>query len=324
MIKNTFILLFFLSVSVLGYAQPVPGTDENIPNLVTFGNASEKAWGDNDFVQIIFFSIPKEQTQPVFIRVFDPDIGGSIDEQKGEFNSRMFYGIYGGKGAASSEDAQKSNLKGSYDSGTLLASKNFGVDPATDGKWYTFGPFNPTEGELLPDFGGYVFKIIVEGISGDDGNLYQLYLSQSGTVNKAVEGAFAFYFKYKFRLHDNVNEVSHIYPYIDQRVVAIKQTNFDWDNDGVLRIISVGKNGEIMKVSGDNKWSESRHMVLPDEKNTSFDIQIIKSKNPAIRNNNVVMYLENQFGELMPFFSVPIGGVPKYKYSIGFKPKASK
>lgn len=315
-------LIVIMSHSVM--AQPVPGIDENIPNLVTFGNDSETAWGDNDFCQIIFFSIPKEVAKPIYIRVFDPEIGGTVDEQKSNWNTKMFYGIYGGKGACSNEAAQKSDLKGAYDSGTMLASKTFASDADYDGKWYTFGPFNPSEGELLTDFGGNIFKIIVEGTSGDDGNMYRLYLSSSPTENKAIEGGFAFYFKYKFRMHDNPNEVSHIYPYIDSRVVALKQTNFDWDNDGMIRIISVGKNGEQMKVSGDNNWSTSQHNISPAEKNTSLDIQLIKNKTTTIKNNNVVIYLENQFGELMPFYSVPIGGVPKYKYSIGMKPKTTK
>lgn len=323
-IRKIALTAFALLGSFIMQAQPVPGTDENIPFLVTFGSGSEMAWGDDDFCQIIFFSIPKEVTKPVYLRVFDPDISGVNDEQKGEWNSKMFYGIYGGKGACSSEDAQKSNLKGNYDSGTLLATKTFASDAAMDNKWHSFGPFNPSEGELLTDFGGNVFKFICEGTSGDDGNMYRLFLSSSATANVPVEGAFAFYFKYKFRLHDNINEVSHIYPYIDKRVVAIKQANFDWDSDGLIRIVSVAKNGEQMKVSGDNVWGESRHVVSEAEKSTSFDIQMIKNKSVAIRNNNVVMYLQNQFGELMPFYSVPIGGIPKYKYTIGIKPKTTK
>lgn len=323
-IKKWLIALLILVSHYNVWAQPVPGTDENIPFLVTFGGASEKAWGDDDFCQIIFFSIPKDVTTPIYIRVFDPDISGVNDEQKGEWSTKMFYGIYGGKGACSTEDAQKSNLNGNYDSGTLLSTKTFGSDASFDNKWHSFGPFNPTEGELLPEFGGNVFKFICEGTGGDDGNMYRLFLSSSPTANVAVEGAFAFYFKYKFRLHDNNNEVSHIYPYIDKRVVAIKQANFDWDNDGMIRIVSVAKNGEQMKLSGDNVWAESRHTISEAEKSTSFDIQMIKNKSVAVRNNNVVMYLQNQFGELMPFYSVPIGGIPKYKYSIGVKPKTTK
>ncbi len=311
-------LLIFLSIKT--FAQPVPAVDENIPYLVTFGKEGDTAWGDNDFTQIIFFSVPKNHTDPIFIRVYDPEVGGEVDEQKGEWDTRMKYSIYGGKEACSNEDAMKINLGGNFRSGTLLATKSFTENARYEKQWYTFGPINPTEGEYLPDYGGYIFKVIIEGVGGDDGNLYRLYMSQLSTENQPVEGAFAFYFKYKFRLHDDVNEVSHIYPFIDDKVLAVKQSNFDWDNDGFIRIISVAKNGEFLKVSGDNDWCESMHEVHPSEKNTSYDIQLIKKKTAHIKNNNVVIFLKNQYDELMPFYSVPIGGIPKYKYSIGIKP----
>ncbi|WP_075590318.1 hypothetical protein [Labilibacter marinus] len=315
------ILILFFAFSLKSIAQPVPAVDENIPHLVTFGNHGESAWGDNDYTQVIFYSVPKDHTEPIFIRVYDPDTGGEVDEQKGEWDTRMRYSIYGGKGAASNEDAKRINKKGNFKSGTLLGTKTFAANPRYDKNWYTFGPINPTEGEFLPDeYGGYVFKIVIEGIGGDDGNLYNLFLSSSATENQAVEGAFAFYYKYKFRLHDNVNEVSHIYPFIDDKVQSIKQTNFDWDNDGIIRIISVAKNGDFLKISGDDAWGNSQHVVHPTEKNTSYDIQIIKSKSAKIKSNNVVIYLENQYGELIEFYSVPIGGIPKYRYSIGMKP----
>jgi len=318
--RHNILLYLLLLLSIKTFAQPVPSVDENIPYLVTFGKEGEQAWGDNDFTQIIFFSVPKNHTEPIYIRVYDPDIGGVLDEQKGEWNTRMKYSIYGGKDACSNEDARKMNLGGNFKSGTLLGTKTFAENARYEKEWYTFGPINPTEGELLPDYGGYIFKMIIEGIEGDDGNLYRLYLSQLSTENQPVEGAFAFYFKYKFRLNDDVNEVSHIYPFIDDKVLAIKQTNFDWDNDGFIRIISVAKNGEFLKVSGDNTWSESMHTVSPAEKNTSYDIQLIKNKTAHIKSNNVVIFLKNQYDELMPFYSVPIGGIPKYKYSIGIKP----
>ena len=315
------LLLFnFLAITFIK-AQPVPAVDENIPALITFGKDGDKAWGDDDFLQIIFFSVPETYKSPIYIRVFDPDVGGTFDEQKGEWNTRTTFSVYGGEGACSNEDARRIKRDGNYKSGTLLASRTYGNDARYDGKWVTFGPFNPTAGELLSAYDGYVFKVVVEGISGDDGNLYKLFLSTESEQNRAIEGAFAFYFKYKFRLNDNVNEVSHIYPYIDDKVIAIQQSNFDWDNDGIIRIISPSKNGEKMAVSGDNNWATSQHNIGKDDINSSLDIQMIKDKSKNIRSNNVVMYLENQYGELMPFYSIPIGGIPKYKYSIGIKPK---
>ncbi|MBS2211665.1 hypothetical protein KEM09_09640 [Carboxylicivirga mesophila] len=305
--------IFLLTVT-LANAQPVPGADENIPNLITFGADAETSWGDANFCQIIFFTVPKNHTAPVYIQVYDPDCGGENDEIQGEWDTETSFSIYGGKGSCSSKDAQTLNLDGNYDEGTLLASKTFGNEPEYDGKWYTFGPINPSEGEYLPEEGGHVFKVIVEGVTGDDGNMYQLFMSKSEQQRVEVEGGYAFYYKYTIRLHDNPKELSHIYPYInDSSIVSIKQTNFDWDRDGWIIVRSVATAGNMMKISGDDEWISSVYQIKPEEYNTSLDIQMKKHPSGNIRNNNVVIYFENQYGELLKSYSVPIGGVPKYK-----------
>ena len=116
---------------------------------------------------------------------------------------------------------------------------------------------------------------------------------------------------------DDPNQISHIYPYIDDRTISVKESNFDWDNDGFIRIVSVARKGQIEQVSNQDNWIESEFKIIPEEKNTSLDIQMIKFKDHPVKNNNVVIYVRNQYGELLPFYTIPIGGVPKYKYSIG-------
>jgi hypothetical protein len=66
----------------------------------------------------------------------------------------------------------------------------------------------------------------------------------------------------------------------------------------------------------EDNWIEDEFKIFDEEKNTSLDIQFIKRKNPAVKNNNVVVNVRNQYGELLPFYVIPIGGVPKYKYTI--------
>ena len=81
------------------FAQPVPGDDENIPYLVTFGKNSMTEWGDDNFVQIIFFSVPADYTSPIYIRIFDPDCGGKHDEIREAWNTKTRFSIYGGVGS---------------------------------------------------------------------------------------------------------------------------------------------------------------------------------------------------------------------------------
>lgn len=311
------LLLLFISLPLSKMlSQPVPAGDENIPFLMTFGNKAETSWGDDDYSQTFFFLIPETFKEPIFIRIFDPDVGGANDELDGVFDTKMNYSVYGGKGCYTDPAAQETEPKGNYKSGVLMASKAFGEVPRYDNNWFTFGPFNPTEGEYVSKFGGYIFKIICDGVAGDDGNLYRYFLSTKFDQNKPVEGGNAFAFEYSFRMWDDPNQVSHIYPYVDDRTITVKLSNFDWDDDGFIRTVSVVRRGQMSPISNDNVWVSDEFKILEEEKNTSLDIQFIKKKSPPVKNNNVVVNVRNQYNELLPFYVIPIGGVPKFNANI--------
>jgi hypothetical protein len=322
--------IYFLIVSIFLFGfqtwtnlsgQAVPGKDENIPFLVTFGKNGETSWGDDDFYGIFFFTIPKEYTQQFYIRVFDPDCGGEYDEIQGEFNTKTLFSVYGGKGVdPDKNEDSKGLLNGlNYKSGTLLASQVFGGEAKWDNKWYTFGPFNPTAGDYNPKW-GYIFKVVCEGISGDDGNLYRYFMSRDRDNNLPIEGGNAFTYEYTFRMWNDFRSVSHIYPYIDTGVIFIKQRNFDWDNDGHILVVSRYKQGIDIPVSNDDYWTDSKIAIEPPEVGSSLDFQFHKKQGDLVKNNNVVVTLESQRGDALPFFSSPIGGVPVYQAKIKVTP----
>ena len=313
------IISFILNTGLGLFSQSAPAIDENIPYLMTFGGNALTSWGDDDFCQIFFCVIPSSQTDPVYIRVYDPDTGGDLDEVKGELNTIVNFSVYAGKGCWSDTAAQSIYLTGNYKSGYLLISKSFGVDMKYNKKWYSFGPFNPSEGEYVEKLGGRVFKIIAQGISGDDGNIYKYFLSTSPVENVAVEGGNFFTYKYHFRLPDDQKQVCQIYPYADDKTISIQVSNFDWDNDGIIRLFSVAKNGIFCDVSGDNLWTVREFPIVAEERNSSIEIQFKKNKSVKIRNNNVVVAVRNQYGVSLPFYVVPIGGVPVYSPKIRMK-----
>lgn len=299
-------------------AQGIPSEDEKIPFITTFGKNAKISFGDDDFVQVIFFVIPEKSNEPFYIRVFDPETGGENDEKVNDFNTKTKFSFYGGKGAHSNKDVQASSPKGNYKSGVFIMGKTFAAEKEFDNDWYTFGPFNPKEGELQPELGGYVFKMIVEGMDGDDGNLYKLFLSSQKDKNVKVEGANSFYYELTFRLNEPVGSNAHIYPFISKGIITCEINVFDFDNAGMIRVVSVSKKGEVFDSPTEGVWSQLKFQIIEDEWNTSLDIQFINKK--AVKNNNVAIFITNQYGELLPFYSAPIGGVPKYKYKIGVKP----
>ncbi|MCB9186573.1 MAG: hypothetical protein H6601_07480 [Flavobacteriales bacterium] len=313
---HLFALLLLLSGIFEAYSQPVPPDNSNIPFLVTFGKQASKKYGDDDFSQVFFLSIPSSESDPFYIRVFDPDVGGQHDEIYGGADTKTKFSVYGGTGAWTEPDAQQTDPIGKYKSGTLLDSRSFAATEKYDNDWYAFGPLDPKEGEFVKEFGGHVFKIVAEGTEGNDGNLYKYFFSRSPNVNIAIEGANAFGYEWTFRMPSEKNAVSHLYPYINEDVISIQQLNFDWDDDGIIKIVSYEKKGEWVAMSNEADWKSSTHQILPTERNSSLDIQFVKTKEKAKDNNNVCFSFKNQYGEFMRFYTIPIGGVQRFKYNV--------
>lgn len=313
MMNKILALSIFMFAYLSGFAQPVPAEEENIPFLVTFGKQAETSWGDDDFTQVFFFAVPSDFKKAFYIRVFDPDCGGQHDESNEGFDTYTKFSVYGGMGCITEDDAREVDPIGNWKSGNLLGSKVFSNDNKYDNQWYTFGPFNPTEGERSEKWGGNIFKVICEGVRGNDGNVYRYFMSTEPDKNVAVEGGNIFTFEYSFRMHSEPWQKSHVYPYVDDAVISLKQNNFDWDDDGYIQIVSVKSVSENVATSGDDRWSTSSYKVSDEERGTSLDIQFIKDDKLAVNNNNVVFYITNQYGELLPFYNIPIGGIPRPK-----------
>ena len=137
-------------------------------------------------------------------------------------------------------------------------------------------------------------------------------MSTDRKENRAIEGGNVFTYEYTFRLSNNQNNVSQIYLYLDDKVTSVKILNYDWDNDGFIRVVSVAKRGELVTISNQDEWKENNLPITESERNTSMEIQFIKSSTQHVKNNNVVVIVQNQYGEFLPFFVIPIGGRPVY------------
>ena len=295
-------------------AQAVPNAGERVESLVTFGAQSDKMWGDDDYTQTFFFLIPEKQRTPVYIRVWDPDCGGKNDDLKGPANTNTSFSLYGGPGTFSGPQARDPRPTNPTPPGRLLKSMTFGADPKYDGKWYTFGPLNPLEGEMVDEFKGHVFKLVARGLTGNDGNLYRYFFSTSPTENVSVEGGNAFTYEYCFRLPATASKTTvHLYPFVNDKVVSIKQSNFDADNAATLNVFSIAKNGQPGTMSGDGEWTSSVFQVSPKEHGLSLDFRLTSV---ADKPNDLVFYVTDQYDTALPFFAIPLGGPPKYKYDV--------
>jgi hypothetical protein len=314
-------VVLMLGAAGAAAAQAVPNPGEKIESLVTFGPQAPTTSGDDDFTQTFFFLVPATERRPIYIRVFDPDCGGQLDAKVGQFNTRTEFSLYGGPGTHSAKGATdpRPASPAAAPSGRLIKQQVFGEEPRYDGGYFNFGPLNPLEGELVEQFQGYVYKVVVRGLSGNDGNLYRFFLSSSPNLNVPIPGGNAFTYEYCFRIPAapvGRAVTVHLYPFANEHVVSIKQSNFDIDSSAKLTIFSIAKNGHDAPVSGDGQWTSSVLPIKPAEYGLSLDFRLV-SKSTTF--NDVVFYVTDQYDTALPFFAVPLGGPPRYKYDIDMK-----
>lgn len=149
-----------------------------------FGPDAPQSMGDYNHMQAIYFDIPEDEEKPVYLRVFDADIGGYLDERVGtSFNTRMRFLVLGGESASKRFGGEPYNRsKGvqaaPFSNSDAIYSRNFGNDRQADGRYVTIGELELEKGYDTGD--GYRrFALLVMGLDGNDGNYFDLALSYS-------------------------------------------------------------------------------------------------------------------------------------------------
>jgi len=183
--RQSFRLLPLLLIFVL--LQPCWAQEST--TLVTYGSSAKTIEGDDDFKQVIFFTIPKTtQSDKLYLRIFDPDVGGAWDQQSyGKWDTQTRFRLFGGKGAYTSPTV-RTPYPDEADrlSGDLIADRTFGVDKFSDNKWFTYATITLKQGEEVG--GAIVFKLVVDGVKGDDGNVFELAVSTHPKRNDPPDG----------------------------------------------------------------------------------------------------------------------------------------
>ncbi|HUX76315.1 MAG TPA: hypothetical protein VMY40_06710, partial [Anaerolineae bacterium] len=204
-----------LSPAYVALSPASPDTTLETGYVSTFGPGASGAQGDNDHVQVIFFEVPASYSGSLFFRIFDADTGGGIDEPgelPQDWNTTITYTLRGYTDTYTLSAARSASPgPAGINSGTLLTQTVVGNVPEYDGNWrLTFGPYLVNQGELVGS--SSVFKLVVEGASGNDGNLYNVALSTEPLTNVAPAGSRVFAYSWTFALPRNTPQ--RMYPYL--------------------------------------------------------------------------------------------------------------
>lgn len=184
------IVIGVLAAAIAAPAGPVRAQSDYLRQglMVIYGTLSPTREGDTDNREQVFFSVPVEVKDRIYLRIYDPEVHGDEDFiYGGSGDSITTYRIFGGDGAFTAADRPEMVNDGDREPpnprfqppvtgpGKLLREQAFDNDPATNGRWVTLGAVRAREGEVID--GRAYFRIDVQGADGNDGNGYLLDVS---------------------------------------------------------------------------------------------------------------------------------------------------
>ncbi len=281
---SVIILLICLLITLPAYSQ-------STAPLITYGPKADISEGDDDYKQIIFFQIPNDITDSIYVRIFDPDCGGLRDELYNNWDSETQFRLFGGAGAFTAPTIKKTTPNDKdLTTGILLADQSFGIDPFLDDNWYTFATVSPTSGEKIGN--NYLFKLVVNGISGDEGNIYKVAISHSPLRNALPKGSELFSFTPTVRLPDNAfhAELRFFVPTGNSEITV---NNFD-GAFGKIAVETRFRSGIEVKPSNQGYW-EKGLVQLNDDETGRYSAITLHGGNEIP--NDVTFHLEDKSGE---------------------------
>ena len=289
--KYRLMVLFLIMAAVLA-------AKENIL-LVNYGPEQSIREGDDDFQQILFIRVAASYVDSLYLRIFDIDCGGDVDLAFGPWNTKMRFSLYGGTGAFSPASLQKAqSLDADRDAGNLLATLVVGENREFNNSWYNFARLAPADGEQIGEY--TFFKLVVQGLSGNDANAYDVRVSSSPAINETPGEVTLFSYSPTLRLRKDENVASITFT-VPEKAKSIAVNNFDLAG-AVVQLITAFRSNLPLLSSGQGEWAKSVLPLEPLEAGRSCAIALGQgSESP----NDLSLYITDDQENVLPV-SLPV------------------
>jgi PKD repeat protein len=297
-------LLTAISSLAARAAEPI-----DLPLLVTYGLEAPSREGDPTHRQVIYIELPDSLTERVYLRVFDPDVGGDHDLMYGAPNSQTRFALFGGDGAYAGDDATgRGNSDAEISGGRLLAEKTFGDDPRTDGQWITIALITPSDGEKRGD--KRVFRLLVDGIAGNDANLYGIALSLRERRVMPPEGARFYSYAPTIRV-PNRSTLTELRFQVPDTETGLRIDNFDAAHGRLF--LSTAFRSVRLKPSGQDQWRSETVELQPEERGQPAAITLQGGREIP---NDATFYITVKADHLLPLELPPFNWIPNNRPEI--------
>ncbi len=274
-------LIVLLSISVVSAQQTV--------DFVTYGANGDPKEGDNDFKQIFFIRVNENSDDSFIVELFDADCIGEKDKVfNKQFNSEFKFSLFGGVNAytASSITLESPNRIDLY-RGTKIEELIVSNESEYDDKWVALASLTKRQGEFVDD--AYYFKLVVEGISGDDANVFNVRVKSENSDGIKII---------------NYAPTVHLLPRMDPIQLRfnsgenskVKVSNYDADGTNAF-LLTPYRSALKLKSSKDGDWKSNLVELKSFEQN---EICAIKFGPGGNRVNDAIFSIEDEFGNPIP------------------------
>ena len=227
-----------------------------------FGPQAPDVFGDPDHRQAFYFDVPVDEAKPVYLRIFDANVGGRYEERHGTFNTRARYILVGGESANRVYTSKLDPLAPDvyFDNQDIIYDRTIGNDPALDATYFVIGDLPKGSGFVTED--GYRrYALIVIGLGGDDSNYFDLLLSYDPDAKTIPTTTRTFVYDLSIRIPDQEEFLGQI----KLDTYGNEQLNIStYDMDDVPMAIEIPMRADHpLEPSGDGRWLTTEYRV-PD------------------------------------------------------------
>lgn len=178
--------------------------------FAVFGADAPPDRGDPNHAQAIYIELPANETRPVYLRIFDAETGGYLDERHGrQFTTRTRFLLLGGETAgrtfgARADVQQSPYVHYQFPDSDIIHDRTLGSEPLYDGRYLVLGDLPMNRGYLTED--GYRrFVFLALGVQGNDGNFFDYVLSFDPNDKVEPENARMFVYDLTIRMPADPN-----------------------------------------------------------------------------------------------------------------------
>ena len=280
----------------------------------SFGSDAPISYGRFSDIQAFYFDIPETETRPVYLRIFDIEVGGRYDEKHGNFDTKTRFVILGGNSAntiiGGKTSIGRENL--SYSPDDVLYERTFGQDRQVDGKWFNLRQLDLDLGYNTGT--GFVrYILLVQSLDGDDSNFFDLALSYSKTAKVPVPNAKSYVYSLSLKIPSLTMYGWDSYEgqikIPTEMNTSINIATFDMD-DVPMNLTVPYQGSRKLLTSGDGVWISNNIPI----RNPAPDREIAFNFFGRDFNNTFGLLVTNQDNVPLPIF-LPILDYEPPKYS---------